>query len=53
MYYFSIMKSLFMILVFISGLPLYLETWKNQEFDNLGNKKIWKNLELKNFETKP
>ena len=33
-----------------SGLPLYLETWKNLEFDNLGKKKNLENQELGNFE---
>jgi len=32
-----------------TGLPLYLETWKNLDFDNLGKKKTWN---LRNFEKK-
>ena len=24
----------------MTGLPIYLETWKNLEFDNLGKKKL-------------
>ena len=39
--------------MYITGLSLYLETWKNLEFDNLGKNKLEKpeilnkNLELK------
>ena len=33
------------VLVGLTGLPLYLETWKNLEFDNLGKK----NLEFEKF----
>ena len=43
----------FLIQIFFSstGLPLYLETWKNMEFENLG-KKTWnlRNFEKKNLE---
>ena len=33
----------FLIQIFFSstGLPLYLETWKNMEFENLGKKTIF------------
>ena len=33
----------------ITGLPIYLKTWKNLEFDNLGKKKYWENLEFEKF----
>jgi len=35
-----------------AGLPLYLESWKNLEFDNLGKKKPGKTWNLRNFEKK-
>ena len=36
-----------------SVLPLYLETWKNLEFDNLGNKKRIENSKFKKPLKKP
>ena len=33
------------LILILTGLPLYIETWKNLDFDNLGKK----NLEFKKF----
>ena len=48
-------------MLLLTGLPLYLESWKNLEFDNLGKKKpgktwnfeqkTWKNLEFLRIST--
>ena len=37
------------VLVGLTGLPLYLETWKNLEFDNLGKKYMEKPGVFNNF----
>ena len=36
-----------------TGLPLYLETWKDLEFVNLGKKKTWKNFKFEKLRKKP
>ena len=37
-----------LLLCVLTGLPLYLETWKKLEFDNLGKKKNLEKAEILN-----